>query len=223
MSAAPFTNAAAVSTYAEDALRKVPGLGDLHRMATLLLGEHATGQGHILVVGAGGGLELAAMAAARPDWRFTGVDPAPAMLDLARKAVAPFADRVELVEGTIDAAGAGPFDGATCLLVLHFLDRDERLRTLREVRSRLRPGARLVIAHHAPPAEHRPLWMARSVLFGDRQGNDRQRAETSAATMIERLPLLDAAEEESLLAEAGYRDIALIYAALSFRGWVVTA
>ena len=219
----PFTNAAAVSTYAEDALRKVPGLGDLHRMATLLLGEHATGQGHILVLGAGGGLELQAMAAARPDWRFTGVDPAPAMLDLARKAIAPFADRVELVEGMIDAAAPGPFDGATCLLVLHFLDRDERLRTLREIRRRLKPGARLVIAHHAPPAEHRPLWMARSVLFGDRGGDDRQRAMASAATMLERLPLLDPAQEETVLAEAGYRDIALIYAALSFRGWVATA
>jgi len=149
----PFADPAAVASYAAETPRKVPGLADLHRMATLLLAEKAPGAARILVVGAGGGLEIAAMAEARPAWRFTGVDPSPAMLDLARQAVLPFTDRVELVTGTVDQAPPVPFDGATCLLVLHFLDRSERLRTLQAIRRRLKPGARIVIAHHAPPAD----------------------------------------------------------------------
>ena len=36
---APFTDPAAVASYARDAPRKVPGLADLHRMAMLLLAE----------------------------------------------------------------------------------------------------------------------------------------------------------------------------------------
>jgi tRNA (cmo5U34)-methyltransferase len=198
-------------------------MADLHRMTKLLLAEGAPCAAHVLVIAAGGGLELKAMAETRPDWCFTGVDPSPAMLDLAREAVRPFAHRVHLVAGTVDDAPAGPFDGATCLLVMHFLERDERLRTLREIRRRLKPGARLVLAHHAPPADERERWMARSVAFGERAGLDEEMVTEAGRKMVERLPLLAPPEEEALLREAGFQGVALFYAALSFRGWVATA
>ncbi len=54
---APFANPAAVASYTADTPRKVPGLADLHRMVMLLLAEDAPGDAHILVVGAGGGME----------------------------------------------------------------------------------------------------------------------------------------------------------------------
>lgn len=57
------------------------------------------------------------------------------------------ARRVDLIEGLIDDAPAGPFDGATCLLTLHFLDRPDRIRTLRAIRDRLKPGAPFVAVH----------------------------------------------------------------------------
>lgn len=59
---------------------------------------------HILIVGAGGGMETRSLAEAQPDWRFTGVDPSPAMLDLARRTLAPVADRVELLEVALAVA-----------------------------------------------------------------------------------------------------------------------
>jgi tRNA (cmo5U34)-methyltransferase len=111
-----FTDPAAVASYATDTPRRVPGLVDLHRMAMLLLAEGAPTAAHVLVVGAGGGLELVSLATAQPSWRFTGVDPSPAMLDLARQAAAPFAGRVQLVTGIIDQVPAGPFDGALRLI-----------------------------------------------------------------------------------------------------------
>jgi tRNA (cmo5U34)-methyltransferase len=219
----PFTDPAAVASYSTDTPRKVPGLDDLHRMATQLLAEEAAVGAHVLVVGAGGGLELVSMATAQPGWRFTGVDPSPAMLDLARRAVAPFAQRVQLVTGIIDAAPAGPFDGATCLLTLHFLERVERLRTLREIHERLRPGARLVVVHHAPPAGDAERWMARAAAFGAGDEMTRERAESAGKLMTQRLPLLTSGEDEELVREAGFVDVELFYAALSFRGWVGTA
>ena len=100
----PFSNPAMVATYADETPRKVPGLADLHRMAMLLLSERAQQAAHILVVGAGGGMELKAMAEAQREWVFTGVDPSAAMLDLARRNIEPFNDRIELIEGTVDAA-----------------------------------------------------------------------------------------------------------------------
>lgn len=99
-------------------------------MTAILLAERAPADAQVL--GAGGGLELQALAKAQPGWRFTGVDPAGPMLDLARETLGEDAERVELVEGYIDAAPAGPFDAATCLLTIHFLDREERVRTLRD-------------------------------------------------------------------------------------------
>lgn len=215
-----FMDPAAVASYAADARRKVPGLADLHRMTALLLAEHAPDDARVLVLGAGGGLELASMAAARAGWRFTGVDPSDAMLDLARAAVAPHADRVALVTGLIDAAPPGPFDGATCLLTLHFLPRDERLRTLQALRGRLRVGARLVVAHHVALGDDGSRWLARSAAFGSA---DPAAAEATGRMMAQRLPLLTPAAEEDLLREAGFVAVEMVYAALSFRGWVATA
>src|SRR3546814_16464902 len=85
-------------------------------MTGLLLAERAPADGHILVLGAGGGSELKAMADAHPGWRFTGADPAAPMLDLAAKIMGPDAANAELIEGTITDATTRPFTGATCLL-----------------------------------------------------------------------------------------------------------
>jgi tRNA (cmo5U34)-methyltransferase len=212
-----------VATYADDAPRKVPGLVDLHRMTMLLLSEWAQQAAHILVVGAGGGMELKAMAEARRDWVFTGIDPSAAMLDLARRNVAPFNDRIALIQGTVDSAPSGPFDGAACLLTLHFLDRSERLLTLKDIHRRLKPDARLVVAHHSAPSANAERWLARSAAFSDRNSLDWRKAIASVAGMAGRLPLLSVADEEALLREAGFSDVELFYAAFSFRGWVATA
>lgn len=217
-----FADPAEVVAYQENTARKVPGLADLHRMATLLLAEGAPGEAHMLVLGAGGGMELRAMAASREDWCFTGVDPSRAMLDLAQQSVTHFAQRIELVEGTIDQAPAGPFDGATCLLTLHFLPRSERLKTLQGIRNRLKPGARLVVAHHAPPAGDSQRWLARTAAFAQ-EGGSTAHSMASARMMVDQLPLLSPASEEELMHEAGFLSVELFYAAFSFRGWVASA
>ncbi|MCE3604988.1 class I SAM-dependent methyltransferase [Massilia sp. P8910] len=219
----PYANSGAISSYIENAQRHVPGLADLHRMVMLLLAEQAPRTAHMLVVGAGGGMETKALAEAQPDWRFTGVDPSLAMLNLARQTVLPFADRVDLLEGTIDQAPAGPFDGATCLLTLHHIDRSERLRTLQEIHRRLEPGSRIVIAGHSAPSPDPERWMTRSVAFGDRASLNWAKAADTGRMMTERLPLLTPAEEKEQLREAGFVDVTLFYAAFSFRGWVAVA
>lgn len=221
----PFDDPNMVAGYAERPARQVPGLAGLHRMAILLLSEAAGETARMLVVGAGGGLELRAFAEARPGWRFDGVDPSAEMLKLAAMAVGPHAERISLHEGLVDVAPQGPFDGATCLLTLHFVERTERLRTLREIRRRLLPGARLVTAHHSVPAgaAERRLWLSRSAAFAAVPEIDPDKAREAAAAMAEHLPLLSPQEDEALLAEAGFSTVSLFYAGFSFRGWVSTA
>lgn len=220
----PFTDLAAVASYGEDARRKVPGYFHLHRMAMLLLAERAPSAANILVYGAGGGLELRAFAEAQPGWHLTGVDPSAPMLDLARQVAEPHLPRIDLVHGFIDDVPSRHFDGATCLLTMHFLEPQERLRVLRAIRQRLKPGSALVVAHHSYPQSDGPNpWLTRSVAFGSRDERSPAAAASSAAAMVERLPLLSDRDEERLLAEAGYSDVSLFYAAFSFRGWCAIA
>jgi tRNA (cmo5U34)-methyltransferase len=210
------------ASYAVNARNNVPGLDDLHRMAMLLLAERASEKAQILVVGAGGGMETKAMAEAQADWSFTGVDPSPAMLDAARALLEPFASRVQLLEGTIDQAPLGPFDGATCLLMMHHLTLKERLHTLRETGRRLKQGARLVMVEHSAPGPNPVAWMALSAAFSFRSGFNRERAVARAQTMVDHLTLLTPEEERDLLHQAGFQGVEMFYAAFSFRGWFAT-
>jgi tRNA (cmo5U34)-methyltransferase len=129
----PFSDPQAVARYAEGAPRNVPGYHAMQRMTTLLLAEHVPEEGRVLVLGAGGGLELKVFAEAHPSWAFDGVDPSAEMLKLAQRTLGPLAARATLHQGYIVDAPIGPFDAATCLLTLHFLSLEERRRMLAEV------------------------------------------------------------------------------------------
>ena len=218
-----FDDPAAVARYADNPPRLVPGFVDLQRMTRLLLAEAAPAGSRILVVGAGGGLELREFAAAEPGWLFVGVDPSAEMLKLAAMTLGPLADRVELHEGYIHTAAEGPFDGASCLLTLHFVPWEERLATLIEIRRRLKPGAPLVVAHHSiANGLKRQIWLDRFASFAADNGVVIERAE-GARSLGERLPILTPEAEVALLHQAGFNDVELFYAALTFRGWVARA
>lgn len=214
-----------VRRYAEGPPSFVPGFYTLHRMTDVLLSESAPADARVLVLGAGGGLELKALAATHPGWRFVGVDPAAPMLDLALQTLGPLSAQVELVEGYIDAAPEGPFDAATCLLTLHFLDRAERLRTLKEIRRRLRPGAPFVAAHSSFPQDPavRGLWLSRYAAHAVAAGADPALAEQARQGVETTIQLLNPEEDEAILKAAGFRDVSLFYAAFTWRGWIATA
>lgn len=220
-----FSDPNAVARYAEGPARLVPGFLDLQQMARLLLAEAVPDDGRVLVLGAGGGLELKAFADAQPGWRFVGVDPSAEMLKLARATLGPLAPHAELVEGYIDDAPAGPFDGATCLLTLHFLTAEQRLHTLAEMRRRLKPGAPFVVAHHSFPQsdDDKPRWLARYAAFGAASGIPAKDAGNAAAAISARLPLLSPEQDEALLREAGFTRVEMFYAGFTFRGWVAHA
>tara|TARA_R110002124_G_scaffold36451_18_gene117510 strand:+ start:3892 stop:4590 length:699 start_codon:yes stop_codon:yes gene_type:complete len=208
--------------YAEGPPRKVPGFASLHRMTAMLLAERVPAQGRVLVLGAGGGLELKALADEHPGWRFDGIDPSADMLRTAEQIAAPHLARIELHEGYIEVAPEGPFDGAVCLLTMHFVPRDQRLETLRQIHSRLAPGAPFVLAHisFSQTEPERSLWIARHVAFGGEVKGDVDKARQAIGT---RLSILSPQDDEAMLEQAGFSGVSLFYAGLSFRGWVCYA
>lgn len=220
-----FSDSKAIMGYAENATRRVPGLSDIHRMSALLLAESVPADGRVLVVGAGGGMELKFFAESFPGWQFDGVDPSAEMLSLAKESLGPLAARVQLHHGYIEAAPQELFDAASCLLTLHFTTEAERYRTLCEIRARLKPGGALVIVHYSisqDPAE-RDLWLSRCAEFAILSGVDAEQAKISVAAIGKQLPILSPAQDEEVMRKAGFSGISTFYVGLGFRGWVAYA
>lgn len=220
-----FSDPSAVAQYADNLVRQVPGVHALHQMASVLLAERVPSDGRVLVLGAGGGIELKVFAEAYPQWQLTGVDPSSEMLGLAARTLGSMVPRVKLVNGYIESVLETDFDGATCLLTLHFLSFEERLRTLRELNRRLKPGAPLVIAHHSVPddADEKLSWFRRWAAFISANGIPEDSAYSRADTIASKLPTLSPESEVDLLKKAGFEQPSLFYAALTFRGWVAYA
>lgn len=214
-----------VQRYAEGPSKFVPGYAVMHRLVIQLLHERAGADAHVLVLGAGGGMELSAFAAAMPDWSFTGVDPSAQMLAQAKRQMGEAQARVTWVEGVITDAPDGPFDAATCLLTLHLLAEDAKRATLRSILQRLKPGAPFAVVDNcigsAPDAQVQLDRYARFALVSGVDPADVARARAGVEAM---LPCsLTPAREEALLREAGLSNVELFFAGLSWRGWIAHA
>lgn len=204
-----------------------PGHDGLLRMIGVLLAETMPGDGQLLVVGAGGGLETRYLAGVEPGWRFVGVDPARAMLDLARAVAGPAAgERLVLIEGTVADAPEGPFDAATCILVLGLVpDNGGKLALLRETRRRLRHGASFILVdqcidRYAPDAE---LRLARYASYALRSGVDAETVAKAQAGVAALESMVPDQRNEELLREAGFHGVEVFYAAMAWRGWIAYA
>lgn len=107
-----------------------------------------------------------------------------------------------------------------------------RLENLREISGlgrRLKPGAPFVAAHFSFPQGDgaRALWLSRYGAFALASGADpeqvKKQVERMVAAIDAHLPMLAPEEDEAILREAGFSNVALFYAAFTWRGWVCYA
>ena len=225
---ANFTDPDRVRRYVEQGPAAfAPGHAGMLQMIGVLLAERVREAGQLLIVGAGGGLETRYLAGVEPTWRFLGVDPAGPMLDLARAVAGPTAgDRLTLIEGTVTDAPAGPFDAATCVLVLGLVPDDgSKLALLRDVRRRLRPGAPFVVVDQcldraAPDFE---LRLDRYARYAQRSNVDAETVANAKKAVGALHSMVTAERDEELLREAGFRGAELFYLAMAWRGWIAFA
>lgn len=222
---AVFLDPEAVAKYDEAPRRNVPGYASLVPMTRILLAEKMPPDGRVLVVGAGGGAELADFAQHHPGWQMHGVDPSGPMLHLAARRLGDLAARVTLQEGYVEAAPDGPFDAATCLLTFHFVPVEQRAPMAREIHRRLRPGAPFVAVHlrMEDEGDARGLWLSRYAAFLHASGVAPAQAQTASEKIRRELPILTPAQDEAVLHDAGFRDVQLFYVGFAFRGWVAYA
>jgi len=185
-------------------------------MAATLDGQDAAS---LLCVGVGTGQDVLPYAKqGAPGWRFTGVDPSPDMLAVARKqlAAAGLLERTQLHVGTLDSLPPGPlFDGAEMIGVLHHVAGEEgRLALLREVVRRLKPGAPFILGCRIGLD---PVLTAVEEYRLRRAGAPPE----SLSNLAKGLATLQAPESEAalaaLLGRAGLEPPRQIFAALQFR------
>lgn len=213
-----------VRRYAQGPYAFVPAYEHMQRMAAQLIRESIGSTGKVLVLGAGGGLELEVFASRYPRWTFVGVDPAEEMLRAAKERVllVDACERIDWHHGYIFDAPSGPFDAATCLLTLHFVPDDgSKERTLTEVRRRLKPGAPFVLVDLCIDLASPDCGVAlnRYRDFALESGADPDLVNSTCERLTNVLRMVSLARNEELLSTSGFTKVELFYAGLSWRGW----
>lgn len=212
--------------YDEIARAVIPAYGQLFQMTDALLGARLAAAAHVLVVGCGSGGELAGLAPAHPQWRFTGVDPSSAMLKRSAAVVERLgaSARVALFHGQVEALDTeARFDAATLLNVLHFLPDDgAKEHLLRQIAARLQAGAPLVLVdlHGDPQSAQFALlnnawgrFMEARGLTGSAKEGFLQRVEKGIAYVPEERII-------ELCRAAGLRHEARWFTGLLYGGWL---
>lgn len=213
----------------------IPGYSSLARLGVALLAASplaaATGA-EVLVAGCGSGTELLEARSQRPDWQLTGLDPAPAMLALARRRLGPTA-AIHWHQGTVEGLeGTARFDGALAVLVLQSLaDDGSKLAFLTGLARLLKPGGQVVLVD-LMQAERSPL---QDQLRQARRGFQRASGLTSldsdlpgssvtaqtVTALTEGLYPIGLSRLTSLVAAAGFLDPAPVFQALDVEGFLL--
>ncbi|MFI7540322.1 class I SAM-dependent methyltransferase [Actinoplanes sp. NPDC049599] len=141
-----------------DPFTRLAGVGRIYRQ--LLDRAHLTDGAdsrRILEIGCGTGNLLTTLGRRRPELATVGIDPDPAALRKARRKAARRGLQIRYEQAFADElpVADASFDRVLSSFMLHHLEEDERLRTLREVRRVLRPGGELhVVDVDGTPSGH---------------------------------------------------------------------
>lgn len=216
-------NADAARAYDARNRALAPISGALHFLSDLSLVD-LPAQARILCVGVGTGAELLPLATAHPEWRFVGVDPSEAMLARCAERLqeAGIAGRCELLHGQVqDIPEGAAFDAVLCILVAHFVGREERLGFYQAMAARLRPGGMLVNAEISGDLEGAdfPELLKDWAQVQARLGATPESLASLPKVLKEGLTVLSHAETESLLKQAGLPRPIRFYQAFLITGW----
>ncbi|MDC9566899.1 MULTISPECIES: class I SAM-dependent methyltransferase [unclassified Pseudoalteromonas] len=207
--------------YNDRITRLVPGYELLHQLTNAQLKATLKDNAHILVVGAGTGKEILALAALNPTWQFTAQDTSSDMLAIAKQAFEEhgIAKRVNVIEGEFDKLSTKA-DAALCLLVMHFLKDDgSKKQLLKNIKANLNKGANLFISDLMKPETDFER-EAQITVCADLGLSDAGQAYTAQNLDSEFYPL-DRMRLSELLNECKYGIPKLYFKALGFSGYVV--
>lgn len=202
-----------------------PGYDNLFRMEEGLLHTLLGEQAHVLIAGAGGGMEVQTFAPANPNWRFTGVDPSSVMIDSAQAKVTAngLNDRVQLIHGFVhDLPAEAQFDGAACNLVLHFLQVEEKIGLLKNICDRLKPGAAFVCSTMFGELDKDDFLLNVQALYrmALQTGFPQEKLDAMEGSLNGEMILLSESRTADLFHQVGFERVSRFHTGLYISGWV---
>jgi len=181
----------------------------------------------VLIIGAGTGMEILEFAPLNPDWSFCGIDPSADMLAIAKEKILEknLTNKIEFKKGYVtDLKDEEAFDGATCILVMHFLKDDgNKLALLESISKHLKHGAPLVLIDgFGKPGslefeKVKTAWKNYPVISGVPEEKVEKAFNETIMKMVQFIPesrILD------LMKEAGFTNVFKYYTGFLYGGWV---
>ncbi len=205
----------------------IPGHSGALQMSGVLFNETIPDNAHILVIGAGGGLDTKALCEAGPDWRFTGVDPSAEMLGLAQDYIGSENQaRATFVQGVVSDLELLDFDAAICMLVLGMLPDDgTKLDTLKQIKCQLKPGSPLILFDQCLDFLGSGFSgrVSRYISYAAASGVDASVLGLARGAMMKNTNTVSKARNEALFDGAGFKHIDAFYQGMAWYGWLMRA
>lgn len=205
----------------------IPGYEALHTMAKSFFHSKLLEKASLLIVGAGTGMELVALGKSNPKWHLLGVEPSTSMLAIAQQKIEQhgLSDRIKLHHGYTHELPANPlYDGATCILVMHFLpDDDTKLALLKSIAQHLKSGAYFILADMFGEGTETfdqltSVWK----IHGQEMGMNLKKLTEMLEAASKGIHLIPEERVFELLQSVGFGNIVRFYTALWYGGWIAT-
>jgi tRNA (cmo5U34)-methyltransferase len=139
----------AVDEYEQIARLALPGYEVMHTFVQACLRSCLSETANLLIVGAGGGMELVRLGQGNPQWQLLGVDPSAKMLAIAQQKITQYqlSQRIKIIQGYVqDLPDDLVYDAATSILVMHFIPgEDGKLAFLQGIAQRLKTSALFIL------------------------------------------------------------------------------
>ena len=222
----PFDFEADYGAHYDTFIRQViPGYEGLHALAGAMLEPSCPANARILVIGCGSGTEIICLGRLYPHWHFVGVDSSPAMIHQCSERLhsLKMADRATLVVGTVNDIDANvAFDGATCILVSHFMaEEKDKISLFSAINHRLKPDGRLIVADacNENSSGFRAM-MACRWNYAGAHGADLERYQRFQEDCRTSLQSISPEMEERLIRQAGFSGVRRFFTSLHINAWL---
>lgn len=210
--------------YDDEIERIIPGYRALHDISHHILKSSLPKDAYVLVGGSGTGKESIGYALENPGWKITGFDIAEEMIKTASSKIEQneLSHRIELVHGGISDILQEGFDGATSLLVAHFIPKKEKEEFYKEIALRLKTGAKFIIADVCDDKdsgkyeEFVSAWESFQL-----QTRDKKEVDEMFSHVRENLNYITVEETIRLLESTGFRNIHHFWKSLLINGFIM--
>ncbi|MEK4667295.1 class I SAM-dependent methyltransferase [Niallia sp. FSL R7-0271] len=216
-----------VNSYATTIRKKIAGYPLLYELTGNLMEGFLIGDSNhtVLIVGAGGGQELVTFSN-NSLWSYVAVDSSEEMLKLAKSRTKNIADRICFHHSEWDMFSTEKqFDGATCLLVLHFIKGlGNKRKFLLNIAKHLKPGAPLLLAaiQGEQVSESFEMQMAGWRNYMISNGISPEEFAEFAATIGQGTEVNSDEEWKELLYDCGFTNVSCYFGSFLIRGFICT-